>query len=306
MRATVLIPTFDHGPLLEFSLLSALAQTVTNLEVFVVGDGVPDEARPVVERICAVDDRVRFFDSPKGERHGERLRHAALQDATGDIVCYLSDDDLWFPDHVAVMADALSAADFAGTLPVRVTSEGQVQILVADLGRPFYRTLMATTLENRVPLSCGAHTMDLYRRLPAGWRPAPLGVPTDLHMWRQILDVPGVRAVGTDRITMVGLHSSIRRGWTPERRLDELREWAGRVASPEGRAAIEREALSAYVGEAARLEESRGRLTRRLEHVQGTITWRLRGRVAGLIPSEVRSSLRSLSTKPSSRGSTRQ
>src|SRR5438876_12186578 len=42
MTVTVLVPTHDHGPLLRLSLRSALTQTVSELEIFVVGDGVPD------------------------------------------------------------------------------------------------------------------------------------------------------------------------------------------------------------------------------------------------------------------------
>src|SRR6185437_15846190 len=95
--ATVLIPTHDHGRTLLRSVPSALAQTVSELEVFVVGDGVPDETRELMTELAAADNRVRFFDNPKGERHGEAHRHAALQEARGEIVCYLSDDDVWLP-----------------------------------------------------------------------------------------------------------------------------------------------------------------------------------------------------------------
>lgn len=41
--------------------------------------------------------RFHVLDRPKGTRHGELYRHEALQVAKGKFVCYLSDDDLWFP-----------------------------------------------------------------------------------------------------------------------------------------------------------------------------------------------------------------
>ena len=69
--ATVVIPTHDHGRTLLRSVPSALAQTVSELEVFVVGDGVPDVTRELMAELVAADERVRFFDNPKGERHGE-------------------------------------------------------------------------------------------------------------------------------------------------------------------------------------------------------------------------------------------
>jgi glycosyltransferase involved in cell wall biosynthesis len=50
LAATVLVPTHDHGLTLLRSVRSALRQTVEELEVFVVGDGVPDETRDVIDR----------------------------------------------------------------------------------------------------------------------------------------------------------------------------------------------------------------------------------------------------------------
>ncbi|MGE6552289.1 hypothetical protein ACQKFK_25885 [Bacillus mycoides] len=32
--------------------------------------------------------------------------------AKGKFICYLSDDDSWFPDHLQYMEQALSKADF--------------------------------------------------------------------------------------------------------------------------------------------------------------------------------------------------
>ena len=74
VRATVLIPTFDHGPMLRYSIPSALEQTIRNIEVFVVGDGVPDVTREIVGQFVRKDERVRFFDNPKGP-HREFWQH---------------------------------------------------------------------------------------------------------------------------------------------------------------------------------------------------------------------------------------
>ena len=59
MKATVLIPTHDHGPTLRYAVASALQQTVQDLEIFVIGDGVTDEGRAVVAELVRADPRVR-------------------------------------------------------------------------------------------------------------------------------------------------------------------------------------------------------------------------------------------------------
>ena len=50
VEATILIPTHDHGPTLRASIASALRQTVP-FEIFVIGDGVPDETRRIMDEI---------------------------------------------------------------------------------------------------------------------------------------------------------------------------------------------------------------------------------------------------------------
>ena len=100
-KATVLVPTHDHGALLMLSVRSALAQSVDAIQVFIVCDGATADTLDAAEELRRSDARIRVLVHDKGPRHEEVYRHQALQEATGTIVCYLSDDDLWLPDHVA-------------------------------------------------------------------------------------------------------------------------------------------------------------------------------------------------------------
>jgi len=163
--ATILIPTHDHAALLPTAIASALAQRSASFEIFVVGDGVGDDTRQVMTQYAA-DPRVRFFDFPKGERHGERHRHVALQEARGAIVCYLSDDDVLMPEHVAEMRHLLADVDFAHSTPVIVGPDGILVHRPADLARPEFLALISEGRNNFIGLTgrC-AHTRPL--------RPAP-------------------------------------------------------------------------------------------------------------------------------------
>jgi GalNAc5-diNAcBac-PP-undecaprenol beta-1,3-glucosyltransferase len=125
-EATVVVPTYDHGPTLRHSVGSALRQTVDDIEVLIVGDGMPDDAREVALELERSDERVRVLVNPKGESRGELHRHAALGEARGRLVFYLSDDDLWFPDHVESMTASLAAAgaDFVHAPPIWRMDDG--------------------------------------------------------------------------------------------------------------------------------------------------------------------------------------
>jgi hypothetical protein len=280
--ATVLIPTHRHAELLPFAVRSALAQEGAQIEVLVVGDGVDDDTRHTLEPFLA-DPRVRFFDRPKGERHGERLRHDALRESTAPIVCYLSDDDLLLPGHVAQMAELLERADLATDLPANVWPDGSIHYFAFDLGRPEFVQLLA---QGRAGggLTGTAHTREVYDRLPFGWRPAPPDTATDVHMLQQFLTVPGFIGVTSDRLTSLTFPSPLRAYMTDGERVAELEGWERRIGDPQFPEELEALTFAAARRAAERLKLTSLRLEAELERVRRTRWWRARRAVAELRP----------------------
>jgi hypothetical protein len=250
--ATVLVPTHNHGRLLQVAVDSALSQTVADIEVFIVLDGPTPATRAAAIEVQNSDDRVRVFDNPKGARHGELHRHEALRHASGRIVCYLSDDDLWLPNHVANALAMLSRADFAHSLPTWVTTDGNFGVWTVDLASAFYRDMLLGGI-NRIPLTTAAHTTALYRRLPHGWRTTPEGTPTDLYMWQQILSTADVTTVSGTDPTALSFPAPERLDMTLEERLDELHTWEKRIREPEGASSIRVDVLDSVTRERAEL-----------------------------------------------------
>jgi GalNAc5-diNAcBac-PP-undecaprenol beta-1,3-glucosyltransferase len=250
--ATVICPTFDHGSTLRYSLPSALEQTVQDIELFVVGDGVPDITREIVGELAQRDARVRFFDNLKGESRGERHRDRAIREAAGELILYLSDDDLWLPEHVETLAAALEQADWAHTIPAWLLPDGETGVNIVDLADGFYRgRMLAETHPPSPGLSQSGHTRALYEALPLGWNPAPPDLPTDVHMWRQILELDWVRPRSVPAFTAISFPSPPRAAWSSERRAEELGRWAARLAQPEERRALEAQVLATFAQRAA-------------------------------------------------------
>jgi hypothetical protein len=235
LRATVVIPTHNHEQTLLHAAHSALRQTAREIEVFIMGDGMTEGTRRVAQSLVQADGRVRLFDHAKGPRLGEFNRHAALAEARGRIVCYLSDDDLWLPHHVETMEALLADADFAHALSVVVEPDGR---LSAGNEMHFGLPAMGEMFVARkpkiggAPLSCIAHTMDLYRRLAVGWETTPRGVATDTFMARKLAGHPGCRAVTGTRPTLLRFPSPTRVDLSLEQRVHELAVWADRSADP--------------------------------------------------------------------------
>ena len=181
IKATVLVPTsIDRGPLLPLSIGSIQRQTLREIEIFIIGDGVEEITRQQISDLIAQDPRIRFFDHPKHRRRGEPYRHAALQEARGEIVCYMCDRDLMLPDHVETMHRLLQGADFATTLLYHVhpdVMEGRIKGCL-DAADPADRARLATgpSADTRCPHSDTEWTITTAFRM-AGARLHVTGIP---------------------------------------------------------------------------------------------------------------------------------
>ncbi len=231
MSAIVIIPTFDHGPTLHFALRSVLAQTYQDFQVYVICDGSPETTKKLLKTWQKKDPRIHFLDKPKSPRNGEPYRHellSSLKTSAKDFVCYLADDDMWFADHLELMAKALKNHDFAHSFPLYVLPDQSVGTWFGSLNLPQLRAKLLRPKNKRynfIPLGAGGHTMELYRQLPYGWRTTPKGKTTDLHMWQQILSLPQLKTHRIDQPTLLHLPSSLRTETALESRLEELKTW---------------------------------------------------------------------------------
>ncbi|MGN6815190.1 MAG: glycosyltransferase family 2 protein [Solirubrobacterales bacterium] len=305
--AAVLIPTHDHAATLDLAVRSALEQTVAEIEVLIVGDGVGDDVREVASGLLRDDERVRFLDLPKGPNHGEVHRGTAIESTEAEIVCYLCDDDLLLPEHVESMRELLGEADLAQSQNGLFDPDGTWHHIFADLSSPACREWVLQPGQNVVALTGTAHTAAAYHRLPHGWRTTPAGQWPDHYMWQQFLAQPWVRAATAPRVTALQFptHLGGREGWPPAQRRAELEGWREILDRPEGRALLETAVGAALRDQAtaewmrreeleAELEATKALRTQavaeaveladQLHEIEATRTWRLRTRLRRIRP----------------------
>ena len=103
---SVLVPTYNQACFLPAALDSLLAQTVLEWEALVVDDGSTDGTREILERYAAGDKRIRVFRKHNGGTAS--ALNKGLQHAVGEWVCWLSSDDLFKPDKLAVHLKAIA------------------------------------------------------------------------------------------------------------------------------------------------------------------------------------------------------
>jgi hypothetical protein len=181
---SVVIPTFNRRETVVLAVRSALAQTRSPLEVLVVCDGCTDDT---VEAIAALGDaRARALDLPKAPGRGYANRTRALEQARGDVIAYLSDDDLWLPDHLARHGSLHDAglADIVSSLAALVHPDDALELLGWDWRQERHRSFLLDQRVNSNPMSSVSH--DRRRALDVGgWPDAP--VAGDAALWRALL-----------------------------------------------------------------------------------------------------------------------
>lgn len=102
---SILVPTYNQAHYLPQALESLQAQTYAQWEALVVDDGSTDNTRQVMEQYAHRDKRIRAIHKPNGgvaSALNEGLRHA-----TGEWVCWLSSDDLFAPEKLAIHVQAM-------------------------------------------------------------------------------------------------------------------------------------------------------------------------------------------------------
>ena len=114
MRPTVslLIPTFNRAELLVPCIESALAQTMTDLEVVIVDGASTDGTWDVCRRFAEADSRVRVFRDPVNTGP-VRGWWRCVEEAKGTYGTFLWSDDMLYPDFLSSTLPMLLRADVA-------------------------------------------------------------------------------------------------------------------------------------------------------------------------------------------------
>lgn len=128
---SVIIPAYGRPAYLQQAIDSVLSQTVNDLEVIVVDDASPT---PLEVRD---DQRVRVvrLDSNLGPAGA---RNVGVASSHGSILAFLDDDDLWLPDRLVGVEEALRDADVCvcWQSPTGRILEGMVHDVILDTTTP--------------------------------------------------------------------------------------------------------------------------------------------------------------------------
>ncbi|MDD5503725.1 MAG: glycosyltransferase family A protein [Candidatus Omnitrophica bacterium] len=105
MKFSIIIPLYNGSRFIEATLDSVLAQTYKDYEIILVNDGSPDNVEEIVQRYISKHSGTCFIYRKQENKGLGAARNAGIREATGDIIAILDQDDIWYQDKLAKVAE---------------------------------------------------------------------------------------------------------------------------------------------------------------------------------------------------------
>jgi len=98
---SIITPSYNREHLISVAIDSVLAQSYSNFELIIVDDGSTDNTADVVLKYT--DARIKYFKKRNEERGA--ARNYGIRQSSGDYICFLDSDDIYYPNHLRSAAD---------------------------------------------------------------------------------------------------------------------------------------------------------------------------------------------------------
>jgi glycosyltransferase involved in cell wall biosynthesis len=118
VKVSVIIPVYNGSKYLATTLETVLGQTYPLHEIIVIDDGSTDSSPAI---LSGYGERLRL--TRQSNRGVAEARNAGLRQATGDLIAFIDQDDLWPADRTRILVEALQAN------PTALVAAGQVEVL---------------------------------------------------------------------------------------------------------------------------------------------------------------------------------
>lgn len=160
-RFSVVIPTYDRPELVARAVASVLAQDYGDFELLVVDDASLRDPAEALSRFA--DPRIRLIRRDRNGGAAAAL-NTGIDQARGELIAILGDDDEFFPTFLSATDRAFAAAppevgfSWSGVRVVEDTSEGE-RLVEEGVWRPEFRdreaALRGFLMSRRIGSNCG-------------------------------------------------------------------------------------------------------------------------------------------------------
>lgn len=192
---SVIIPTHNRWSLLRRTLAGALGQEDVDLEVVVVDDGSSDGTS---ERLEALGEpRLRIFRNETPLRVAG-ARNVGLENAHGEWLAYLDDDDVWAPDKLSRQLQAAKAAGAPFVYTSSALVDPELNVLAAQAAPDPAAILDENLSYCAIPGGCSNVIARAELFHATGGFATDLAVGEDWDMWIRLLLACDGKAASVD------------------------------------------------------------------------------------------------------------
>lgn len=96
-KVSIIIPTYNRTQYLGKTLSSILQQTFQDFEIIVVDDGTPNDDNKI---LCEPIEKLKYIKITNTGGPA-KPRNIGIQEAKGEYIAFVDDDDLWLPEKLA-------------------------------------------------------------------------------------------------------------------------------------------------------------------------------------------------------------
>lgn len=164
---SVVIPTFNRREQLARALASVLQQTRPVDEIVVVDDGSTDDTREMLDEFVRQHADMAVLVIRQENRGASAARNAGMKAASGGLIAFLDDDDVWLPQKTERQLSVFAAdpqLDLLGCSSNILRLYGGARVARIREWAMLFRNWFATPtvmVRREVALSCGGFPEDL-------------------------------------------------------------------------------------------------------------------------------------------------
>ena len=119
MKVSVIMAAYNRSNVLRYAVESLWCSTMTDWELLVIGDACTDDTENVIASFN--DSRIHFCNMEKNCGEQSSPNNEGLHRAKGEYVAFLSQDDMWFPDHLERLLAAVQQDGADGAIATGAT-----------------------------------------------------------------------------------------------------------------------------------------------------------------------------------------
>jgi glycosyltransferase involved in cell wall biosynthesis len=178
LLVSVVIPTYNSGPLVVEAVKSVLAQTRPADEIIVVDDGSTDDT---AARLRAFGNRIKVV----AKRNGgvATARNRGVQEASGDAIAFLDADDVWHPRKLEIQTKALASRPDLLLLGTKTFSWPADVMPEVEVEQPPIREMTFEQLISINTLNTSSIVVRTEALMRAGEFDSALQGPEDYDLW---------------------------------------------------------------------------------------------------------------------------